>query len=979
MTDRQRSTIERLLLRYAYTTTVVVTTLSGCSTASTLHTLVTLPPDSGWSKSLWSFDEGHGHAAKEQYSDRLDRVDYVFNKAYYKSNSDPYWQRDCVVRGCLLFDGYSTEINAPGLPAEITAQGFTISAWVSPHAFEWGDGGQYSAVVSQFNRDAQRGFVFGVFRHGSWGLKLGIGDQIVDFKVTERRLPPDAWSHIGATYSPTRGVGLYLNGQQVADVSMPRGRRLVLANRALRIGKHSNPHAIAGIFHFNTFHGLIDELRINLGARSAAQLHSEYERDVSDHDGGPPTVRRDMVWIPRQAFDGDRYRPQYHLLPHAHWMNEPHAPFFYNGRYHLFYQKNPHGPFWHQIHWGHWVSEDMVHWRELPIALRPEADDVAPDGIWSGSASYGVDGLPVLFFTAGHNGMYPSERTGLAVPANANDPDLVKWEKFPRPVTVQSKGQGVWGQFRDPFVWKDAKRHRWYQLVTSGIPSGSGTALLFWSDDLLNWTYHGPLHSTDIDEYPQVGTIWELPVFLPLGTGRDGDSRYIFAFNAAGRDAVREVYYWIGTFDYETLRFTADQEAPQIFDYGGDHFTGPSGFVDPQTGRSIMFSIAQGERTPQGEYMSGWAHNGGLPIHLSLDAHQMLRLKPIDELKSLRQRLLLSTSSVSVDEANRALEAIKGDDLEVELVMANDARDPKKAGLSFRRTPDAQEKIDLTYDPVAKRFEIDRRKHSLDPDMRGREIDGGPLDLGSAPVSLRLFLDRSMVEAYINERKSITSRAFPSRDDALGLRIIGAPQARVIRLRVWRLGGAYGAVAPVQPRGISIDPRRAWTSNLPNHDFGTCDLTGWTVTSGNAFSDRVVTSTDRFWRDIYFNPSFEIPGGCHLWGFYAWAGDAATGTMQTAPFVLGGDGQINFLIAGGHDPERIYIALVRAEDDEILLKSTGIDYEEYQREYWDASAWIGQRVYLKVVDHATGGFGHINLDDIHIPFADSASTPAPAQ
>ena len=79
----------------------------------------------------------------------------------------------------------------------------------------------------------------------------------------------------------------------------------------------------------------------------------------------------------------DPHRPQYHFLPPINWMNEPHAPLYWNGRYHIFYQFNPHGPYWGNIHWGHAVSEDLVHWTHLPIALAPEpgSDSV---GAWSG-------------------------------------------------------------------------------------------------------------------------------------------------------------------------------------------------------------------------------------------------------------------------------------------------------------------------------------------------------------------------------------------------------------------------------------------------------------------------------------------------------------------------------------------------------------------------------------------------------------------
>lgn len=735
---------------------------------------------SGRELARWSFDDGAGKQATEAVSGRRDRIEYVFNQARYKPDSAPLWRASgsCVVNGCLLFDGYSTEVLAPGLATARLAQGFTLSAWVAPHAFEWGDGGHYSAFLSQFDAGAKQGFSFGMYRFGTWGIKLGFGGAVVDVRIRERKLPRDAWSHVAASYDPVkRLVALYLNGERLVNAPVTVDGAWSLPPAPLTIGRHSQAESIGGVFRLNTFLGLMDEVRVTAGAADAGALARQVAGDLAAHAGKAPPLSAADVSIPAAVFDGDRHRPQYHVMPDAGWMNEPHAPFYYQGQYHLFFQKNPFGPFWHQIHWGHWVSADMLRWRELPIALAPEDDALATDGIWSGSATHAPDGTPVLFFTAGNDSARPNQRTGMATPADPHDPDLVRWKKHAAPVTLQQEGQGKFGEFRDPFVFRDGEK--WFQLVGSALPGRSGTALVYESTDLLHWAPRGPLFSIDASAHPDMEKTWELPVLLPLGKGKDGRERHVFLNDVRG-----QAYYWTGVFDGATARFTPDVQAPRVFDLGQGHFSGPSGFVDPKTGRSIIFSIAQGERTLREEFDAGWAHNGGLPLALSLGDDGDLRLAPIGEVATLRQRQLLDLHDATPEQAAHALAAIRGDGLEIELVLAPSAQAARR-GLGVRVAPGRQEFTELYVDTARQRLEIDRRKTSL---AQSYGVQGGAFALGGDTLRLRAFLDRSMLEAYVNDRKSITSRTYPTRTDADGLALLAAPGDRIVTLRVWAMG-----------------------------------------------------------------------------------------------------------------------------------------------------------------------------------------------
>lgn len=243
----------------------------------------------------------------------------------------------------------------------------------------------------------------------------------------------------------------------------------------------------------------------------------------------------------------DIYKTQYHGGPYQHWMNEPHAPLYYNGMYHLFYQNNIVGTYWRNICWGHLVSEDMVNWKPVKEAITPTEDSVVPDGVWSGGAALDVNGIPVLFFTAGNDsfakdGLISNQNIGAAYPADLSDPELTDWVICDELAVRQEDGQGRAGEFRDPHIWKEGDA--WCMLICSGsVQTNGGSAILYETKTLevkedgtidMDWQYMGPVYEMK-DQPVTYGTSWELPILLPVSNEAGTVTRYAFSFHLRQR------------------------------------------------------------------------------------------------------------------------------------------------------------------------------------------------------------------------------------------------------------------------------------------------------------------------------------------------------------------------------------------------------------------------------------------------------------
>ncbi|MBS6193957.1 MAG: glycoside hydrolase family 32 protein [Clostridiales bacterium] len=641
----------------------------------------------------------------------------------------------------LELNGYSNFLT--GVSQEKIIENFTITFLFTPYTYETGMSGIFSAFCE---RD-KNGFALGIGKKGKVTVKIGFGTMIFKMESLESHLEYQTPNIVTVAFWGTAGwCDLSVNGKLSNRKQFPRHSKAIIPAGKYYIGKYVDGNEALKSTKHGIFHGKLSFVEFE-------EAYISYDKVLAfQKKHGRKTEKINLY--ENQKVKEDIYRPGFHLMPPGKWMNEPHAPFFYKGRYHIFYQANPHAPVWDNLCWGHLVSEDMMQWEDGGIALCPdeksskkELEDIDIDGCWSGSACMDKNGNPILFYTAGDNSRLPNQSIAVALPQDIGDPYLRKWIKQ-GVILRQSQTEGFLGEYRDPFVFR--RGDIYHVLVGTGDgENGGGNVLVYTSENLKDFTCHGFLMEYEYEKCKEVGHVWELPVLLPLNDEKGEYVCDILLFCACQIESeVVETYYFLGKYDESVKKFCKFHEIPMLIDLGDGTFTGPSGFVTLE-GRSIVFTIAQGKRNPEEEYGAGWAHNGGMPVELSVSQDQ-LRISPICEAKKYFTALLKDVNIPKDDKENDGLDEIlllenrvevnaDGDFLEFLLDFGSDFWK-----ISYdRRTQIFQAILGSTGEVISK--------------YRSRE---DLVDISEKNIEMECYIDHSLTEIYLNHKKSMTLRNY---------------------------------------------------------------------------------------------------------------------------------------------------------------------------------------------------------------------------
>ncbi|HEY6737749.1 MAG TPA: glycoside hydrolase family 32 protein, partial [Actinopolymorphaceae bacterium] len=428
----------------------------------------------------------------------------------------------------------------------------------------------------------------------------------------------------------------------------------------------------------------------------------------------------------------------------------------------LFAQHNPDAPRWGPMHWAHAEGPDGVHWRNLPIALRP-SPPVSPDdesGIFSGNA---VDdnGVLTVFYTIFTD---VRARPG-AVPetvGTATSTDGVEFVPYAgNPIIAERPAESDAG-FRDPCVFRDPTDDRWKLAIGSGH-DGRGNVHLYASDDLRQWTYVGVLARGD----GSTGGMWECPSFFLLG-----DSWVLLV------SANNTVHALVGA--YDGTRF--EPRSQGVLDAGPAYYAAQHYRDDRGRDLVLAWMHRWGQESPT--VAEGWA--GALTITRELFATEDGRVgtRPIREVESLREGEPTVHTALEVS-PGQVVTLGRGTSLDVTVDL-----DPRGAtSWTLRVLASDQEATESRYDVADGLLTLDT--------TRSGESDGGTWSVplrpdASGTTSLRLLVDRSSVEVFGADGTALTALVHPrsADSDRVELAAYGGT-VRVRRAEVWRLGSCW--------------------------------------------------------------------------------------------------------------------------------------------------------------------------------------------
>lgn len=461
------------------------------------------------------------------------------------------------------------------------------------------------------------------------------------------------------------------------------------------------------------------------------------------------------------AKDSPNYRPSFHFAPDSNWTNDPNGLVYYNGQYHLFFQYNPFGDTWGHMSWGHALSTDLMNWNQLPIALLEQyAADSTPAMIFSGTAitdSFNTSGfgtyanptLLVAIYTS-HFAKSGKEKQTQHIAYSLNGEDFVFYDKNPV-LDIGAK------DFRDPKVFWHADTKKWIMILSK---PDEYKLKLYSSTNLKNWKWES-------DFGGNIGNktkIWECPDLFPLIVAGSNEIKWVVTVSAGHPDSgYLAMQYFIGSFDGKT--FVADSlPYPLYLDLGKDYYAGiVYNNLSAKDGRTIMIGWANcweyANQIPTKGFRGMMAIPRALTLESSADGTVRLTQNPVKEIENYHNKILFSKASLAVNNI-LPLDDVNDDALDISFNLKTG--DASQAGIKVLQH--GEEATTIYFDKASNSIYLDRTKSgNTSFSKRFASIEKVPLPVGTKEISLRILVDKSLIEVFINGgMHTLTNQVFPT-------------------------------------------------------------------------------------------------------------------------------------------------------------------------------------------------------------------------
>lgn len=441
----------------------------------------------------------------------------------------------------------------------------------------------------------------------------------------------------------------------------------------------------------------------------------------------------------------EKFRPTYHFSPLYGWMNDPNGMVYKDGEYHLFYQHNPYGSKWGNMHWGHAISKDLINWEHRPDAITPDALGT----IFSGSAVVDTDNT--AGFGAGAIVAIYTQNSDRQVQSIAYSTDngrsFTKYENNP---VLTSDAR----DFRDPKVFWHKETQRWIMLLAVGQEMQ-----IFSSSNLKDWAFE----SSFGEGQGAHGGVWECPDLFELPVDGTNEKKWVLLcnLNPGGPFGGSATQYFVGTFNGKEF-VNESPSKTKWMDWGKDHYA------------TVTWSDAPDNRRIAIAWMSNWQYANDVPTSqyrspnsvprdlslFTVDGETYLQSAPSPELLKLRD--ISKKRSFKVNGTRTIKDMIAGNEgaYEIELTIENQHADV----IGFRLYNDKGEEVDMQYDMKEKKFSMDRRKSGeVGFNENFPMLTWTAIESGKDELKLRLFVDKSSVEAFGDGGRFVmTNQVFPS-------------------------------------------------------------------------------------------------------------------------------------------------------------------------------------------------------------------------